>query len=375
MAKASISIVFCLSLLCSACVTTSNELATEKTKQTANKANVSSSQQNTAKVEIVLLADPDPAYRKRANDIEQGAKLAQQDLGDGKLSVIVRNINETTTSLDENSKQTGNLSIILDSKQKNAGSFTRPYPIIAINSNDAPRSSNTFAFLPSETDSLIAGIKHALNEKPGPIALITPPQYSSVKISQIKKEVGEQYKLNNVEYTANETLWQAAKRAVQTEKNTTIFAFVGNDQKIEPLAKSIRSLKGSGQNYSIVGNNSWSSSLFRSPSLDSAIVAKLDKNNSKIIASRYQQKYGASLTNDALYGYDVIAIAAGIVRSKGIQALNKSSILDSSGFSGVTGTFRFRADGSIERIYKINQIKKSQLIPIETNEKGFSTER
>lgn len=361
--------------LCSACATTSNELAADKTKKTTNEKDVSASQKNTAKVEIVLLANTDPIYRKRANDIEQGAKLAQQDLSGGKVSVVVRSINETDTRVDRNLKQTADLSIILDSQNSKAKSFESLHPVIAINSNDAPRNSNTFSFLPSETDSLIAGITHALNEKPGTIALITPPQYSSFKIARIKKELGEQNKLNNVKYTANETLWQVAKRAVKADKNTKIFAFVGNSQKIEPLAKSIISLKGKSRDYSLVGNNSWSSSLISSPSLEGAIVSKLDKSNSKIIASRYQKKYGASLTDDALYGYDVIAVAAGIVRFKGVQALNNSNIIDPSGFNGVTGTFRFRADGSIERIYVINQIIGSKLVPLHTTTKSFDIKK
>ena len=374
MIKSSGLITASLFLLCSACSTFNSDLstnepisATQALKASQDGSTPDVAGEGIAQVEILSSQNSSSNFRKRTDEIIQGSKLSQQDLGDSKISLIINSIENT----EKSSKKPPNFGILVG-EQKTPPQYTaRAYPVISISSNNDLRHPGTYAFLASETDSLVAGIKHAMIEKQGAIALIVPPRYPSAKISRIKKELGDQTTLNVIQYVASETLWQTAKRAVKTDKKVRIFAFVGNDVKIAPIAKSINTLKGKDKNFSFVGNKSWPTSLIRSQALEGAIVANLDKSGSKLIETRYREKFGEPLTDEALYGYDVMAVVAGIVRSKGIQGLNKNSITDPNGFSGVTGTFRFMADGTVERLYKIHKIKNANLVPIANTRSGF----
>lgn len=374
--------VLSLLFLCSACSTITTDLETDgavpstvavDTQQKAFKREVVG--QGPVKIEILLPQNSDLKSRQRASEIAQGAKLSQQDLGANQLSLLFDSVENAETSEFSRpgriSSQSPKFGVLLSGQETLPAYTERSYPVITIKTNDDQRPPNTYAFLASETDSLIAGIKHALTEKQGSVALIIPPHFSLAKIARIRKEIGEKHQLNIVSYVASETAAQAAKRATSVDNNTKIFAFGGDDLKIELMAKSINSLKGIDKDFVFVGNMNWPASFANIQALNGSIVANLDRSSSKLIASRYQEKFGKPITVEAMYGYDMIAVVAGLIRSKGVEGLNKSGMFDPIGFRGVTGAFRFKADGSIERIYTINKIQNTRLVPIANLRNGF----
>jgi ABC-type branched-subunit amino acid transport system substrate-binding protein len=87
----------------------------------------------------------------------------------------------------------------------------------------------------------------------------------------------------------------------------------------------------------------------------------VEPEGASLIAERYQRHYKRPLSTDAAYGYDAIAIAAGIIRTKGATGLNAEALTSKVGFRGVTGLFRFAPSGHVERRLSLYAISGGKL--------------
>ena len=101
------------------------------------------------------------------------------------------------------------------------------------------------------------------------------------------------------------------------------------------------------------------------------MIAGYDRSRATDIARRYSAATGHPFDSDAALGYDAVALAAGIGSALGPAALNAQTLQAETGFRGVTGLFRLRADGSVERQYSIYQIRQGQLTTLRGPTGGF----
>lgn len=100
-------------------------------------------------------------------------------------------------------------------------------------------------------------------------------------------------------------------------------------------------IKASGQaNLVLVGTSAWPSNAYADPAVAGAMVAMVEPDDTNLIADRYKRHHGRTLSSDAAYGYDAVAIAAGIIRVKGPAGLTAENLTMKTGFRGVTGLFR-----------------------------------
>ncbi len=66
-------------------------------------------------------------------------------------------------------------------------------------------------------------------------------------------------------------------------------------------------------------------------------------------AQRYRARYGGDPVRTASLSYDAVALIARLVQTEGPNAFSEQTLTNPSGFAGVDGVFRFRADGTNER--------------------------
>ena len=66
-------------------------------------------------------------------------------------------------------------------------------------------------------------------------------------------------------------------------------------------------------------------------------------------SGRYRTKYGAEPVRTATLAYDAVALVAALARTQGAQRFSPEVLTNPSGFAGIDGLFRFRADGTNER--------------------------
>jgi branched-chain amino acid transport system substrate-binding protein len=109
----------------------------------------------------------------------------------------------------------------------------------------------------------------------------------------------------------------------------------------------------------LLGTMLWSPrGLGREPSLIGGLYPAPAPETSRDFANRYRNAFNAAPGPLANHGYDAVALAAVLVRSENPQPFSVPALTDSSGFSGVDGIFRFKANGMSERSFAIMQITR-----------------
>lgn len=120
-----------------------------------------------------------------------------------------------------------------------------------------------------------------------------------------------------------------------------------------------------------LGTATWPVNRYAEPALEGSMLALVDQSALQRISKRFQAAYGRSLSLEAAYAFDAVAVAAGIVRAKGDQGLSKDALYAASGFAGATGTFRFDAQGRVERRFAIYGLKQGKLSLLDPAPTGF----
>lgn len=306
-------------------------------------------------------------------EIRQGAELALDDLGAGKISLAFYDTAGTASRAKGAAQAitaSGTKLAAVAADQAGLAAFSPQGAVsLAFASNETPRPAGTFAFLPSASDSLVYGVRTALAARPGDIVLLIPETWPNAAAEALSTRIGQMGTTHTVRYSGSRTSAQIAQQARKTIANATVIAFAGNEQKIAQIVTALR--LPAENKPAIVGTMDWTNTLVSSASLDGALVPVPDKGNFELVAGRYQKKFGTQPTASALFAYDFVAVAAGIVRARGAEGLNRQTLTGNAGFRGATGAFRFRPDGRVERLYAINIIDKGQLKQLQKAAEGF----
>jgi hypothetical protein len=123
------------------------------------------------------------------------------------------------------------------------------------------------------------------------------------------------------------------------------------------VAPALRQRGGLGAQVPFLGSHAWPSGSYGEPALEGSLLALIDQTSLKRISKRFEQAYGRPLSLEAAYGFDAVAVAAGLARTKGRQAISADALRGSAGFAGATGVFRFGPDGRVERRLAIYRLK------------------
>jgi hypothetical protein len=235
---------------------------------------------------------------------------------------------------------------------------------VTVNLGGAPLQPGGFSLLASETDSLIAGLRYAAPSG-SLVVILAPESQSDSSLQDIAKSIGGSVDIVKYKPTASgEDLVKLLGGAEE------IFAvgFVESDEKVAEAADALKKKKVTPV---IVGHSGWGTNLVRNPKLEGAIIARPDRSASSLVAERYQTKYGSAPSEMSLYGFDLVAIASGLVRKNGKNGISRKNLLTGQGFIGTSGAFRFRENGTVERLYEINKIVGGKLKVIQSAPAGF----
>src|SRR5262249_44544092 len=100
----------------------------------------------------------------------------------------------------------------------------------------------------------------------------------------------------------------------------------------------------------LLGTGLWDSPrVFSTASLQGGLYAAPDPAGFRSFAGRYRSRYGQEPVRTATLAYDAVALIAALARTQGPQRFSTDVLTNSSGFAGIDGLFRFRADGTNER--------------------------
>ena len=104
------------------------------------------------------------------------------------------------------------------------------------------------------------------------------------------------------------------------------------------------------KNIQLLGTGLWDNPrVFASPALQGGLYAAPDPSGFRSFSGRYRAKFGADPVRTATLAYDAVALVAALARTQGGARFSPEVLTNPSGFAGIDGLFRFRADGSNER--------------------------
>jgi ABC-type branched-subunit amino acid transport system substrate-binding protein len=104
------------------------------------------------------------------------------------------------------------------------------------------------------------------------------------------------------------------------------------------------------RNIQLLGTGLWDNPrVFASQLLQGGLYAAPDPSGFRGFSGRYRAKYGAEPVRTATLTYDAVALVAALARTQGPQRFAPETLTNPSGFAGIDGLFRFRADGTNER--------------------------
>lgn len=106
--------------------------------------------------------------------------------------------------------------------------------------------------------------------------------------------------------------------------------------------------------------------------LEGGWFAKPDPSLNAQFEQRYTTVHGVAPNAVAALAYDAVAAVGALVRRGGNAPFSAASITQGSGFAGVTGVFRFRADGSNERGLVIATIRDGRVSVISAAPRSFA---
>ena len=124
-------------------------------------------------------------------------------------------------------------------------------------------------------------------------------------------------------------------------------------QIVQALSASGASLAGK----QLIGTGLWDDAkLFANPAMNGGIFAAPDTAGFRAFAARYRARFGREPVRTTTLSHDAVSLMAALVNSYGEAGITDAAIQNPSGFSGVDGIFRFRADGTNERGLAVMQI-------------------
>lgn len=115
---------------------------------------------------------------------------------------------------------------------------------------------------------------------------------------------------------------------------------------------AIRALSAAGidtRRVQVLGVGPWVGNRAAAQAAPTALYAAPDEAGFQSFAGRYRARFGQDPARIASLTYDSVSLIAALVRTQGTQRFSESVLTNSSGFNGVDGLFRFRADGTPQR--------------------------
>jgi branched-chain amino acid transport system substrate-binding protein len=229
----------------------------------------------------------------------------------------------------------------------------RGIPVIAFSTdaNVAARGVYLLSFLPeSDVDRVVA---YAISQNRRAFAALVPDNaYGTVVQAAFQQSAArrgarviafDRYPQDPQQM--QEAIRRLAQSAAQAEG---IFIPDGTDS-----VAVVQGLSAAGINprrTQLMGTGLWDDpQIFSNSALQGAWFAAPETAGYRNFAGRYRARFGRDPVRTATLSYDAVSLVAALVKTQGAQRFTDQVLTNPSGFSGIDGVFRFRADGTNER--------------------------
>jgi ABC-type branched-subunit amino acid transport system substrate-binding protein len=149
--------------------------------------------------------------------------------------------------------------------------------------------------------------------------------------------------------------------------------FIADDgDSVVTVADALTAAGANLRNIQLLGTGLWDNPrVFASPALQGGLYAAPDPAGFRSFSGRYRAKFGSDPVRTATLAYDAVALVAALARTQGPQRFSPEVLTNPSGFAGIDGLFRFRADGTNERGLAVMRVGSGGGVPVAGSPKSF----
>jgi ABC-type branched-subunit amino acid transport system substrate-binding protein len=165
----------------------------------------------------------------------------------------------------------------------------------------------------------------------------------------------------------------AAVRTVAQSLGQADALFLADDgESLVATADALTAAGANLKNIQLLGTGLWDNPrVSASPALQGGLYAAPDPAGFRSFSTRYRAKFGADPVRTATLAYDAVALVAALARTQGPQRFSSEVLINPSGFAGIDGLFRFRADGANERGLAVMRVASGGSQPVAGSPKSF----
>jgi ABC-type branched-subunit amino acid transport system substrate-binding protein len=230
----------------------------------------------------------------------------------------------------------------------------RNIPVIAFSTDAsvATRGVYLLSFLPeSDVDRIV---DYAItNGKRSFAAIFSEGAYGNVVEAEFKQMVARKGGRIVVaeRYPLDPNKMQTPARLVAQASRSADAVFVPEGPEVVPSIVQAMIHEGLDiKRVQLLGTGLWDDPrIYNDTRLHGAWFAAADNSGFHNFAARYRRRYNGDPVRTATLAYDAVALVAALVKTQGTQGFSDAVLTNPSGFSGIDGLFRFRADGANER--------------------------
>jgi branched-chain amino acid transport system substrate-binding protein len=231
---------------------------------------------------------------------------------------------------------------------------TRNIPVIAFSTdaNVASRGVYLLSFLPESDVARI--VQYAASTgKRSYAALIPDNPYGTVVEAAFKQDVarrgGQVAALEHYPHDKAGMVAPVRNVAQAAGRADALFIPDGGDA-LPDIAQALVANGVNTKKIQLLGTGLWDDPrVFSTPALDGGWFAAPDGAGYRNFASRYEARFKQQPVRTATLAYDAVALIAALVKTQGPQRFSPEVLTNPSGFTGIDGLFRLRADGTNER--------------------------
>jgi len=238
-------------------------------------------------------------------------------------------------------------------------------------SSVAGRGVFLLSFLPESDVNRIVEYSASVGKKSF-AALLPENAYGNVVEAAFKQAVGrkggrivafEKYGADRA--TAVRTVAQALGQA-------DALLIADDGESVVATADALTAAGANLRNIQLLGTGLWDNPrVLASAALQGGVYAAPDPSGFRAFAGRYHTRFGSEPVRTATLTYDAVALVAALAKAQGGQRYSPDVMTNPSGFAGIDGLFRFRADGANERGLAVMRVATGGSVPVAGSPKSF----
>lgn len=230
----------------------------------------------------------------------------------------------------------------------------RNIPVIAFSTDAsvATRGVYLLSFLPESDVKRI--VDFAVSRGKRSFAALLPDNaYGTVIEAAFQQEVarrgGRVVALEKYPLDASR-MGEAVRRVAQAASRADALFLPDGADAVPQVVAQLETNRVNLKRLQLLGTGLWDDPrIFSNAALAGGWYAAPDAAGFRSFAQRYRGRYGQDPVRTATLSYDAVALVAALVKTQGAQRFNEQILTTASGFAGIDGVFRFKADGTNER--------------------------